>query len=247
MIELATGALFVASVLEFGLTFRAAVYAALFWVLVVLTAIDLERHLLPDVIVIPALVAGLCLLTVDSLVARETGRFDAPAIFGGLVAAGLIFFVWPRKEKPGADEEQPPSRWWRLAGPLALIGWAALLFVALVSPPQRWLAGALVGCALYGGLFLTTFFFSPRGIGGGDVKLSLVLGAFLGYLGAPAPVLVGLFLSFLSGSILGAIPRLLTGGGRKTRVPFGPFLALGTVIAIFFGRDIASFYESVAL
>ena len=55
-------------------------------------------------------------------------------------------------------------------------------------------------------------------------------------------VLVGMFLSFLIGAVIGVIVMKATGGDRKKQVPFGPFLALGTVLAIFCGRGLLDAY-----
>ncbi len=78
------------------------------------------------------------------------------------------------------------------------------------------------------------------GLGWGDVKLSACLGAFLG----PGPGVVGLFLSFLLGALYGV--GVLARGGKRTRpIPFGPFMALGGSIALFFGRGIWEAYRSI--
>jgi leader peptidase (prepilin peptidase)/N-methyltransferase len=73
----------------------------------------------------------------------------------------------------------------------------------------------------------------------GDVKLAAVLGLFLGRAVGPA-----MLIALLSGVIVGAviIARVGAAEGRKTAVPFGPFLALGGVIAIFAGNGIISAY-----
>jgi leader peptidase (prepilin peptidase)/N-methyltransferase len=170
--------LFVAALLRFDLTFRAAVYAALFWVLLVLTAIDLEHKLLPNRIVYPAFIVGLVLLTALALV------------------------------------EGVPS--------------------ALID--------AAIGMLVFGGFFFLVAFIYPAGMGGGDVKLAFVLGAFLGYLGGFGLVLLGMFLSFLVGGVAGVVVMLITGGGRKMQVPFGPFMAVGTLVTIFCGHALLDLY-----
>jgi leader peptidase (prepilin peptidase) / N-methyltransferase len=77
----------------------------------------------------------------------------------------------------------------------------------------------------------------PVAMGFGDVKLAAVLGIILGW----QALLVALLLSFLLGAIGGIIMRLL-GGGRL--VPFGPYLALGGMLALFFGADLFNWYIS---
>jgi len=76
---------------------------------------------------------------------------------------------------------------------------------------------------------------SRGGMGDGDVRLAPLLGAYLGYLN-PGLALVGLFYGFLTGAIAGGIAMAVGKAGRRTALPFGPFLALGTVLAIFWGQ-----------
>jgi leader peptidase (prepilin peptidase) / N-methyltransferase len=90
---------------------------------------------------------------------------------------------------------------------------------------------ALVGSAVAG----------RTAMGGGDIKLALGLGAVLGYLEAPGVVMMGMFLSFLAGGVL-SVGVLVATRDRKMHIPFGPFLALGTVLAAFFGRDLVDAY-----
>jgi leader peptidase (prepilin peptidase)/N-methyltransferase len=80
----------------------------------------------------------------------------------------------------------------------------------------------------------------PGGMGPGDIKMSLFMGAVLG-----TSVIVGLFLAFLSGSCVGAYLMIVRKRSRKTKIPFGPFLALGAVVALFCGPAIIDSYMSV--
>jgi len=76
---------------------------------------------------------------------------------------------------------------------------------------------------------------SRGGMGDGDVRLSPLLGAYLGWLGLPY-VPIGLFLGFLLGSVVGVGAMVIGRAGRKTALPFGPFLAAGTLLTVFVGR-----------
>ena len=67
-------------------------------------------------------------------------------------------------------------------------------------------------------------------MGDGDVRLSPLLGAYLGWLN-PGLVPVGLFFGFFAGAVVGVAMMAAGRAGRKTAVPFGPFLALGTIVA----------------
>jgi leader peptidase (prepilin peptidase)/N-methyltransferase len=180
LIEIATAALFALSAWKFELSVEAFVYAAFFWVLVVLTVIDIDHKLLPNRVVYPAFILGWAGLTIAALVDGEPGR----------------------------------------------------------------LAEAAVGALIFGGFFFVVAFIVPAGMGMGDVKLALVLGTFLGYIEAPGVVLVGMFLSFLAGGLIGII-ILARGGSRKTQVPFGPYLALGSTVAVFAGERIVDAYLKV--
>lgn len=101
----------------------------------------------------------------------------------------------------------------------------------------------IAGAAAFLFLFLAVLAY-PRGMGMGDVKLGGMLGLYLGSAVAPA-----LLASFLSGSIVGGviIARKGAAEGRKTAVPFGPFLALGALLGLFVGPDIVDWYRDTYL
>jgi leader peptidase (prepilin peptidase)/N-methyltransferase len=176
--EIATAALFVTAALRFGISVEAVVYAALFWTLVVLAAIDLEHKLLPNRVVYPAFV----------------------------------------------------------------VGWAGLALGAFLDGSPERLLDAGLGALTFGGLLFVVAFIYPAGMGGGDVKLAFVLGTFLGYVGGIGVTLVGMFLAFLLGGVIGVVVMVATGGNRKYQLPFGPFLASGTIIAIVAGIPLLNAY-----
>jgi leader peptidase (prepilin peptidase) / N-methyltransferase len=168
-VELATAVLVAASFLRFGLSGRAFVAAFLCAVLVVLSAIDAERRILPDVIVLPS---------------------------WGLVLAAQI-----------ALEPDRALEW-----VAASLGASLFLFLALVA--------------------------YPKGMGMGDVKLALLLGAALG-----KAVTVGLMVGMLSALAFSTVLFARHGlGARKMYIPFGPFLAFGALVALFAGDAVLSAY-----
>lgn len=102
----------------------------------------------------------------------------------------------------------------------------------------RSLLGAV---AAFGGL-LVVHLIQPRGMGMGDVKLAFLLGLFLGWFGW-GHVLLGLFLGFLLGAVVGVILIATGVRSRKEAVPFAPFLAVGTVLTVLWGSPILDWYS----
>jgi len=176
VVEAVTGALFGAAALVLGATLHAVVACALLAALVAITMIDLERHIIPDVISLPGTLAGV-------LANLATGRVSWKESLVGVVVGGGAFLT------------------------IALVG--------------SWLAG-------------------QDAMGGGDIKLAAMLGAFLGW----KVLLFSLFVSALGGGILAA--ALMGSGlrGRKDPLPFGPFLAAGGAIGLFWGERMVRWYLS---
>jgi leader peptidase (prepilin peptidase) / N-methyltransferase len=100
--------------------------------------------------------------------------------------------------------------------------------------PERLIAGLAAG-----GFLLLAALAYPGGMGMGDVKLAAVMGLFLGRAVAPA-ILIALLAGVLYGALV--VARMGTKEGRKTAVPFGPFLAFGAVIAVYAGQPIVDLY-----
>jgi leader peptidase (prepilin peptidase) / N-methyltransferase len=169
IVELVTAALFAAAYARFGLTAAVGHALLLLALLVAITAIDLERQIIPDLLSLPGIVAGF-------VVGVASGR----------------------------------------------VGWL----------------DSLLGIAVGGGLFFAIIVASGGGMGGGDMKLGAMLGAFLGW-----PVtLVAIFVAVLLGGAL-AIALLASGRrGRKDAIPFGPFLAAGGAAGLFWGADLVAWY-----
>jgi leader peptidase (prepilin peptidase) / N-methyltransferase len=169
-IELTTALLLVGCVLAFGLTVKAAAAGIACGALVVVTATDLERRIVPNRVVLPAAAAVLVLQTAS-------------------------------------------------------------------HPSPEWILGA-VGAS--GFLFLAALAY-PGGMGMGDVKLALLIGALLGRT-TPVGLMLGLLFAFIPSAVL-----LGRHGGRARRlaIPFAPFLAAGAVVALFAGNHILHAYLGV--
>ena len=97
--------------------------------------------------------------------------------------------------------------------------------------------GAAIALILIGGIYLgsNAYYGKDVAFGFGDVILAPFLGLFLGWLN-PGIVAPGLFFGFILGTF-GAIPAMVGGKATaKTQLPFGPFLALGAIVAVFVGQ-----------
>jgi leader peptidase (prepilin peptidase)/N-methyltransferase len=122
------------------------------------------------------------------------------------------------------------------------VGWTRLW-------PGPWgaVAGAVLGSALGAGILLAVWIAwylwrHEEGMGLGDVKMLAAIGAFLGWKG----VLVALFLGALSGAVVGLTLMAFRGLDFKAKLPFGVFLALGGVIALFAGEALVRVYAAYA-
>jgi len=109
--------------------------------------------------------------------------------------------------------------------------------VNLATGRVTWIE-SLAGIAVGGGIFLVIILASGGGMGGGDMKLGAMLGAFLGWrLG-----LLAILLGVLAGGAVALVLLLLGRKGRKEAIPFGPFLALGGAISFLWGDTLLGWY-----
>jgi len=102
-------------------------------------------------------------------------------------------------------------------------------------------AHAAIGALAYGGVLFLVWLVYPKGMGMGDVKLAIVIGAVLGSLGFEL-VPVAAMLAFFLGALGGILAMAVGAKGRKSAIPFGPFMASGAVLSVFFGAQIADRY-----
>jgi leader peptidase (prepilin peptidase)/N-methyltransferase len=116
----------------------------------------------------------------------------------------------------------------------AVLALAAGIAFDPAGEPER-----LIAAAAAGGFLLVAALAYPGGMGMGDVKLAAVLGLLLGRAVAPA-ILIALLCGVLVGMVV--IARKGARDGRKTAVPFGPFLALGALVSVFAGQAMVDLY-----
>jgi leader peptidase (prepilin peptidase)/N-methyltransferase len=176
VVELITAALFVLCYFVFGWTALLAVRLLFVSVMIALFAIDLEHHLLPDVMTLPGIGVGL-------------------------VASAFL----------------PP-------------GFVSALVGTLVGGGVLW----AVGEAYYR-------YSGQEGMGGGDVKMLAMIGAFLGW----QHVIVTLIFSSIAGSVIGLLVIAIKRGGMKYALPYGTFLAIAAVFASLWGDQIVTWYAGL--
>jgi len=96
------------------------------------------------------------------------------------------------------------------------------------------LKASLLGFVIGGGVYYALALVSRGGMGGGDIKMMAMVGALMGW---KAVLLISFIGSFIGG-LVGIFLMIFKGKGRKTKIPFGPFLALGSLITLFYGEEI---------
>jgi leader peptidase (prepilin peptidase)/N-methyltransferase len=122
-----------------------------------------------------------------------------------------------------------------IVGPAALVGFA----LSVLDSPDRWWVYLVSALAVAGGLFALALAY-PGGMGMGDVKMGGMLGAFLGPYAALA-----VFLGALCGAITGGLLMAAGKIRRRHALPFGVFMALGGIIALFFGPELWGLYRNL--
>jgi leader peptidase (prepilin peptidase)/N-methyltransferase len=171
---MAAGLFAVAVFNRYGVSVESVVLYAFVAALLVVTFIDIDHQIIPDLITYPGIVVGfLSSLVLDHITYKDS-------LLGIFLGSGL------------------------------------LLLVAL------------------GYYFLT----KKEGMGGGDIKLLAMIGAFLGW----KAIIFTIFVGSAAGTIVGIAVALRSKKGRKMAVPFGPFLSLGALLFLFWGREIMNWY-----
>lgn len=178
LVELITGIAALSVFLKFGPTLTAGVYFLFIAVLLVITYIDIDHQIIPDI------------LSVSGI----------PLFF--LLGFLVPFITWQD----------------------ALIGMLA--------------GGGTLYAVAVGYQLLT----GRDGMGGGDIKLLAMIGALIGWQG----ILFTIFVSSLSGTLIGLLLTLPAGRSMKSKLPFGPFLAAGAIAYIFFGPQLIHWYLEFA-
>lgn len=195
LVELLNGLFYVSLLVFFGFGIKFIIYALFLSSLIVITFIDIDHRIIPDVITLPGMLVGLTLTpffitSFHDPIAMSLHRVLPQA---GTYLTGFFY-----------------SFFGLLVGstPLLAIGW------------------------------LWEKFRKVEAMGGGDIKLMGMVGSFVGWKGA----ILTIFLGALTGSIIGILLILLKKQSANKLIPFGPFLALGATVSLFWGNDIISWY-----
>jgi leader peptidase (prepilin peptidase)/N-methyltransferase len=174
LVELLTAAIAVLLFFKFHLSVQFAIMFGLSCCLIVVSFIDLAHRIIPDIISLPGILAGI----IASFFLPGIDWIDS--LLGILAGGGILYLV-------------------------------------------TW------------GYYLVT---KKVGMGGGDIKLLAMIGAFLGWQAIPFII----FMSSAVGAVVGIIFIIFSGKGRHYQIPFGPFLALAAQVQILFGDRILALY-----
>jgi leader peptidase (prepilin peptidase)/N-methyltransferase len=177
LVEMANAAMYLFFLWRFGLTTEGIVFAALASALLVIFFIDVDFQIIPDVITLPGIIAGLAVSFIPE------GITPVQSLIGLLVGGGALYLI------------------------------------------------ALAG----------DFMFKKESMGGGDIKMAAMLGAFLGW----QKVLLVFMSSAVIGLVVSLVLMIFSKALRKERlIPFGPFLSIAAVIAVAYGDQIIKLYMS---
>lgn len=174
MVELLSGLIYLIIYLIYGLSVQTLIYIILSSALIIIAFIDLNQQIVPDIISLPGIGAGLIL------------SFFVPYVSFINSALGIV------------------------------VGGGIILVIGL--------AGSVI--------------FKKEAMGGGDVKLAAMIGAFLGW----RYIIISLFFGFFLGALTGIFLIMTKVKKREDVIPFGPFIVLGSLITLLWGEKIISWY-----
>lgn len=128
--------------------------------------------------------------------------------------------------------------------PSYLVGGILLSAGSVLTARTDQLVFAGIGLVASYLFYLVLILVKPGGMGRGDLKLSGVLGMYLGWMGL-GPLLVGTFAPYLLGGIFAIVLMIVSSAGGKTKIPFGPWMLLGAWVGIAFGEPLFAGYLKI--
>jgi leader peptidase (prepilin peptidase)/N-methyltransferase len=177
IVETLSGLLSMALVMKYGLTLHFLLLLLFVFSLIIITFIDLDYQIIPDILSIPGILAGI---GASFFIPRA---YWIDSIFGILLGGGFLF---------------------------------------IIAVTYKWVT-------------------NREGMGGGDIKLLAMVGAWLGWKAIPFI----LFSSSFIGALIGGISLLSARKSLRYKIPFGPFISIASIIYIFFGLEIINWYISL--
>lgn len=121
------------------------------------------------------------------------------------------------------------------------IGFVASFFLDYITFRESLFGILLGGGTLFSVAWGYYLFTKREGMGGGDIKLLAMIGAFLGWKG----IIFTIFVGSAIGTLVGVAVALIKGGGRRLQIPFGPFLSVGALLYLFFGPQLIRWYAAL--
>lgn len=244
-VELLTGCVFVLFYKFFGLEVVLLPYLFMACCFIVATLVDLKHRIIPDEISIGGMFVGIGLSAViPALHAHELSGVLLSGFIAGvivLLCMGLIL-IYPIFCKHLIDESEPSDD-----RDIKILVFISLALIALINffqssipnailPYALSLSAALSGYIIGGGIIylmglMGDIIFRKESMGGGDVKLMAMIGAFLGWKLA----VLTFFIAPFFGAVFGIIEKIRT---KDSTIAYGPFLVAGALVSLFYGNAI---------
>ena len=245
VVELLTGAVFVLFYKAFGLQMILIPYLFMASCFIVATIVDLKHRIIPDEISIGGMFAGIFFSAlIPALHVREFNQVPLAGFIAGLIVLlclGLIL-IYPIFCKHLMEEQSPSDD-----REIKILVMCSLFFVGAVNffapsipkfllPYALSLSLSLSGFMIGGGIIyvmglMGDIIFKKESMGGGDVKLMAMIGAFLGWKLA----VLTFFIAPFFGAIVGIIEKIRT---KDNTIAYGPFLVAGALLSLFYGDAI---------
>jgi len=241
-VEFLTALTFLGLYQYFGLTEKFFAYSVMVACFIVATFVDFEHRIIPDEISVGGMAAGLVLSLVMtnvhnvSLPELATGRMIMRIMVGLCLGVHLIEFLRQRQRIDRTDLVLLGVIIAMIAGEWVV----ALLMIGPLAEMPGWILAhlksidaSLIGVLLGGGVIyamglLGDFIFRKESMGGGDVKLMALIGAFLGW----KLTLLTFFIAPFFGAGYGIVEKIRT---KDSAIAYGPFIVMGALVSMFYG------------
>ncbi len=244
LVEFLTAIVFVLFYVHYGASPLLPAYLVMVCCFMVATFVDLAHRIIPDQISIGGMWAGIILSAFIPQLHFSSQNLELGGFIAGLLVLVCLFLNWiyPFFCKHLMMDEEPYDD-----KPFKILVLVSLIFIYLVNSHRiAWpkpldvhaysLAASLAGFIIGGGAIyamglIGDIIFRKESMGGGDVKLMAMIGAFLGWQTA----LLSFFIAPFFGAIIGIIEKIRT---KDNTIAYGPFIVLGALVSLFWGHNI---------